>query len=372
MISTMITITKFNGMNYAQWATEMALHLMQKYVYRIMKGYDDKPEEPAGNVTTTEMATFKDWMDRQGVTGLTILLGTEQRIQADHTVFNDRKTLWENPESAYESMLKLNIFEIKEELWSIKLQDCGDIDTYTLHTNRENNDFNPCAERTATSTASTNAADTDIDTNAMTITKMGEQEHILYIPRGIRQNDIWKVFFELMMDTNATMTAWLDEIVAKLIDKEAATMGEQGLAPEALLFPKNGGKGGKGGKGPKKDKGENNRQEKDQRECFHCQRRWRIAEKCLSKRRGNPPKAANTAGKVSTETTSTLTTSIENYWMVASSYSPSSYFLIDCGCMTQNSGRPSMFITYTEYPPNTEDGEGIQWGHVVCILIWKC
>jgi kynurenine formamidase len=33
----MITITKFNGMNYAQWATEMALRLKQKQVYGIMK-----------------------------------------------------------------------------------------------------------------------------------------------------------------------------------------------------------------------------------------------------------------------------------------------------------------------------------------------
>jgi kynurenine formamidase len=33
----MITISKFNGMNYAQWATEMALRLKQKQVYGIMK-----------------------------------------------------------------------------------------------------------------------------------------------------------------------------------------------------------------------------------------------------------------------------------------------------------------------------------------------
>jgi hypothetical protein len=53
MSSTTITITKFNGTNYAQWATEMALLLEQKQVYGIIKGYDDKPEEPPANTTAT-------------------------------------------------------------------------------------------------------------------------------------------------------------------------------------------------------------------------------------------------------------------------------------------------------------------------------
>jgi hypothetical protein len=78
----------------------------------------------------------------------------------------------------------------------------------------------------------------------------------------------------------------------------------------------------------------------------------------LSKQRGDPPKAADTAAKASTETTSTLTTSIENYWMVASSSASSSDWFIDCGCTTHISGRGSMFITYTEYPPNTKKVKG--------------
>jgi len=78
----------------------------------------------------------------------------------------------------------------------------------------------------------------------------------------------------------------------------------------------------------------------------------------LSKQRGDPPKAADTAAKALTETTSTLTTSIENYWMVASSCDSSSDWFIDCGCTTHISGRQSMFITYTEYPPNTKKVKG--------------
>jgi len=159
------------------------------------------------------------------------------------------------------------------------------------------------------------------------------------------------------MDKDATMTSTPDEIVTKLVEKEAAIKRENGLAPEALLFAKKGGKGGnggkagKGGRSPKRDKrddkrdNKDDRKEKDLRKCFHCHRRGHITENCLSKQCGDPPKAADTAAQASTETTSTLTTSIKNYWMVASSNASSSDWFIDCGCTTHISGRRSMFIT---------------------------
>jgi len=91
------------------------------------------------------------------------------------------------------------------------------------------------------------------------------------------------------MDKNATMSAMPDEIVTNLVDKEAAIKRGNGLAPEALLFVKKGGKGGSGGyggrggiggKSPKRDrrdekrdnKGDNDREAKDFRKCFYCQR----------------------------------------------------------------------------------------------------
>jgi hypothetical protein len=80
MSSTTITIIKFNGTNYAQWATVMALLLKQKQVYGIIKGYDDKLEEPAANTTATEKAAFKDWMNRHGVARTTMMLGMEPWI----------------------------------------------------------------------------------------------------------------------------------------------------------------------------------------------------------------------------------------------------------------------------------------------------
>jgi hypothetical protein len=73
MSSTTITITKFSGTNYGEWATEMAQLLEQKQVYDIIKGYDDKPEEPTANATGTEQAAFNGWMINHGVARSTIL-----------------------------------------------------------------------------------------------------------------------------------------------------------------------------------------------------------------------------------------------------------------------------------------------------------
>jgi len=178
MSLTTITITKFNGTNYAQWATEMALLLEQKQVYGMIKGYNDKPEEPAANATATEEAAFKDWMNRHGVARSTILLGMEPRIKAEYTVVEDAKTLWENLASAYKSKRQLNIFEITEDLSSTKLQDCRDVDNYASQIDRKVKDYNLCAGPTAPLTTDSDAANTD---SAKPIAKMSEQEHIFYL-----------------------------------------------------------------------------------------------------------------------------------------------------------------------------------------------
>jgi hypothetical protein len=127
------------------------------------------------------------------------------------------------------------------------------------------------------------------------------------------------------------MPAMPDAIVTKLVEKEAAIKRENGLALEALLFAQKSGKGGNGGNGgkagnggriPKWDKRDNeyDRKENDFRKCFHCQRRGHTTKNCLSKLRGDPPKAADNAANASIEesATSTLTTSIDNYWTMAS------------------------------------------------------
>jgi hypothetical protein len=202
----------------------------------------------------------------------------EPRIQPDYTVVDDAKTLWETLASAYKSKLNLNIFEIREDLWSIKLQDCGDVVKYASRIDRKVKDYNLCAGPTAPSTT-----DTDADTDtATTFAKISEEEHIFYLLCEIPRYDEGKVFLELMMDKNATISAPLNEIVTKLVEREAAIKREKWVAPEALIIAKNGGgnggKGGNSGRSPKRDKrdderdNKDNRKVKDFRKCFHCQR----------------------------------------------------------------------------------------------------
>jgi len=220
----------------------------------------------------------------------------------------------------------LNIFEIREDLWSIKLPDCTDVDNDALWIDWKVIDYNLCGEPTAPSTTDTDTAHTD---SAKTLVKMSEQELIFDLLRGIPRNNECKCFLGLIMDENAKVTTAPHEIVTKLLEMEAAIKRENGVAPDALLLAKTGGRGGRGGKvgkSPKRDKrddmrdnmGDNDRKQKDLRKCFHCQRRGHITENCWSKQYGDPPKSADTAAKASTETTSTLATSATNYWMVAS------------------------------------------------------
>jgi len=168
------------------------------------------------------------------------------------------------------------------------------------------------------------------------------------------------------MDKNPTMTATPYAIVTKLNEKEAAIQRDNRLAPQALLFAK---KRGKGGKGPKRDKRDDKdvRKEKDDRKCFHYQRRGDITENWVSKQSGNLPKAVDTAANASTEasSTSTLTTSIAIYWMAASSTAVSSDWFIDCACRTDISGHHWMFFTFTESPPNTKKVRGYN-----CVILF--
>jgi hypothetical protein len=295
-------------------------------VYGIIKTYDDKPHERAAIAASTEKAAFNNWMKRHGAARSTILLHMEQRIKAEHSVVEDAKRLWEKLASAYMLKLKHNFFQIREDLWSIKLLDYRDVDNYTSRIDGKVKDYNLSAGPTTPLTTDTDAADPD---SAKTIAKMSEQEHICYLLCGMPRKNEWKVFLVLMMDKNATMPATLDEIVTKLIEKNTAITRENWLAPEAVLFTimdSKSGKASKGGRSPKRDKRDDNRdnkdkrKEKDFRKCFHCQLRGHTTENCLGKQRGDPPKSADTTATASSAASamSTLTTSIENYWMVAS------------------------------------------------------
>jgi len=124
------------------------------------------------NVTATEKAEFKDWMNLHGVARSTILLGMQPRIQTEYTVIDDAMMLWEQLALAYKSKLKLNIFKIREDFWSVKLIDCGDVDNYISLINRKVKNYNVCPAPLSTVTEATN---TDTNANAKTIAKTSQQ-----------------------------------------------------------------------------------------------------------------------------------------------------------------------------------------------------
>jgi len=243
----------------------MAQLRKQIQVNVIIKLSDDKMEEEAAHATTTGRAAFKDCMNHHRADGSTILLTLDPRIQAEYTVVDDGKTHWETFASSYTSKMKLKMFEMREDLQSIKLADCRDDDNNASRIDPEVKD---CNHLDGPTTTDTDAANTN--PNAMKIAKISEQQHIFYLLRGMRRTDQWKVFVEHLMDKNATMSTSPDAIIIKLVEKKAAIKRDNRLTPDAMVCVKQGSKGGrvcKVGRSPKRDKrdnqGDNDRKEKD-------------------------------------------------------------------------------------------------------------
>jgi len=144
---------------------------------------------------------------------------------------------------------------------------------------------------------------------------MTDKEHLFYLLRGIPRNDDWQFFLELMMDKNSTATLTPDEIVIKLVEKEATIKRENGLGQEALLFAKGNGKGNakgnaKGkGKGRKSGRGdqidEDQGDRKSQPMCFYCHKEGHKGRNCPSMKRGDShvtKESTETAAKAKDDT----------------------------------------------------------------------
>jgi hypothetical protein len=220
----------------------MAVLLEQKQVYGIVMGEDERPEDPADQDATAadklaHRAAVKDGVKQHGTERLTILLGMEPQLQALYMEITDKQTLWEKLATAYKARLKFNVLEIREELLGIRHEDCDDVDTNALRIDRKVKDYNLRSEPLTSSPDKTR-----------TLAKMTDVEHVFHLRRGIQRNDDWQFFLQLMMDKNATATLTPDEIVIKLVGKEAMMKRENGLGQEALLFAEGNGKGNAKGK----------------------------------------------------------------------------------------------------------------------------
>jgi len=136
MASTAISIGKFNGLNYKQRTGEMVLLLEQKQVYGIVTGEDEQPEAPADNAAAAETlahrSAVRDWVKQHDTARLIILLGMKPWLQASYMKIADVRTLWEKLATAFNAQLKLNVFQIREELLWIRPEDCDDVDIYAI------------------------------------------------------------------------------------------------------------------------------------------------------------------------------------------------------------------------------------------------
>jgi len=187
MTSTAISIAKFNQSNYKQWSREVALLLEQKQVYGIVAGEDEQPDDPAEDATAAEQlahrAAVKDWVKRHCTALSTILLGMEPRLQASYMEITDARTLWEKLATAYKAKLNFNVFQIREELLGIRLEDCDDVDSYASRIDQKVKHHNRCSEPSRSSSHA-----------RRTLAKMTDEEHMFYPLHGIPGNDDWQFF----------------------------------------------------------------------------------------------------------------------------------------------------------------------------------
>jgi hypothetical protein len=336
----------------------MALLLKQKQVYGIVTGEDERPQYPAEQDATAEetlahRTAVKDWVKQHGTVRSTILLSMEPRLQTSYMEITDAQTLWEKLATAYKVQMKFNVFQIRVELLGIRLEDCDDVDTYTLWIDQKVKNYNLRSEPSSSNATRTSG-------------KMNNQEHVFYLLRGIPRNDEWQFFLKLMMDKNVTATLTPDEIVIKLVWKEATIKRVNGLGQDALLFTKRNAKGNGKGKGKGKGKkswkgdesGKNQGDRKSQPTCFYCHKAGHKVWNFPSMKRGDPPvmkesteTAANddtiTACRVSAEMTT-----IENYWITATGGSPvpsKESWRLDCASTLHISGNRRRFVRYPAF-----------------------
>ena len=343
MASTAITIAKFNGSNYKQWSGEMALLLEQKQVYGIIEGYDEKPGVPGDGATEKQREVYREWMKHHGIARSTILLGMEPRLQSEYVDIRDAKELWETLASSYRKKLELNVFDIREDLYNMKLEGSGSIDSYAFAVNQKVIDYNLCAAPGAKRPEPGLAQEPVSTALVDAIPKMSQQEHVFFLLCGLPRNEDWKVFIEIMRDKDGTISMKPEDVVTKLLAQEAAIKRDKGLAPETLLFAK---------KSSTHGDGQESRRAWRDKICFYCQKKGHVMDVCKSKKRGDPPAPKpETAAAVTPSADGSHTMTIENYWMAGdpSGHLSALDWVVDGGCTRHLCGRRELFVSYTPY-----------------------
>jgi len=202
-----------------------------------------------------------------------------------------------------------NVFQIWEELSGIRLEDYDDVETYAFRIDQKVKDYNLCSEPSSSDATTT-------------LAKMTDEVHVFYLLGRIPGNDDWQFLLELMMDKNAMEILTPDEIVIKLVEKEATIKRETWLGLEALLFAKGNAKGQAKGKSRKSRNGHESDEDQDRKgkpTCFYCHMEGYKVWNCLSMKQGDPPITKESTGTSAMDDTLTAARvpaeTIENYWV---------------------------------------------------------
>ena len=84
----------------------------------------------------------------------------------------DAKEFWEKLATAYRTKRQLNMFDIREDLFNLRLEDCETVDSYVSKKDEKVSAYNLCAD--STRTTATGGDDSD------TTPKMSKQKHVFY------------------------------------------------------------------------------------------------------------------------------------------------------------------------------------------------
>ncbi|KAF8241178.1 hypothetical protein K440DRAFT_638105, partial [Wilcoxina mikolae CBS 423.85] len=215
-----MNIGKFDGANYNKWSEQVELLLESKHVLGIATGDLKKPDALAQNASASERLAhatlMESYVDKHDTARSNLLLTMEKRLQLEYMKVKDAKELWEQLAVDYKSKVKRSKFHIRRELLQVKLEDCGDVTTYTLRIDKLVQDWNLCVEA--------DEADTTEDDGKVPAvrkckkaTVMPDSEHIFYLLYGIPNNDDWNIFREFMENKDAEDTMWPSEVITKML-----------------------------------------------------------------------------------------------------------------------------------------------------------
>jgi hypothetical protein len=304
--STAITIQKFDGMDCQSWSLEIEIVLEQKQVLGIVDSTEEAPD-------AKDRTVFKACKTQHGIARSTILLAMKRSLQQQYGVQKDAKALWDQLKEDYKSMVKFNVWALRDEMSAVKLSNSENVQEYASKIQGHVNDFNLCA---------------DSSTGSGTMPK---SKHSYYLMQGIPKNDDWRFFTQLMYDKIDTLADKLEEIVTKTKSHEAR-LPKDDHSEVAAMFSKPRTNSDKRRQTQKSRKsrdsgsesdGSSSKSEKHRRrrtqECYRCHKVGHIARYCPS-----TAPVESSAAKETAAAAETTTTSVENYLMtVTNRESPS-------------------------------------------------